>query len=221
MKRSASRPGIAVIATFLGLTIAIGLLATFGIGHRAELAILKTLAFREGVTSDLLILVAQWVSWVGDTAQRTLEVILFAGWLLWRRRNIAALVMLVISPLTGATSSLLKEAFGRARPEIVPHLDLVTSLSYPSGHAANAMATLVLAVLLINPVRRSYWLAVATLSAIIIGGSRIVLAVHWPSDVLGGWFWGAGFALLGLWIVEKQEALSKSEANADPDVPAP
>ena len=204
----------------LAATLALGLAVTFGFGHLAERSVLKFIAFRQNVTNDLLIEAARWVTWMGDAAQRSLVMVVFAVWLLWRKRPWAALVMVIVPPLGGAGSSLMKEAFARARPDVVPHLDVVTNLSFPSGHATNGMATYLLAALLIAQTRRPLAAVIALVFAAAIGASRIVLGVHWPSDVLGGWLWGAGFALLGLWIVQKQEARSKGEAKSDPDVPA-
>lgn len=204
----------------LATTLALGLAVTFGFGHLAERSLLKSIAFRQNVTSDILIEATGWVTWMGDASQRSLVMVVFAVLLLWRKRLWAALVMVVVPPLAGAGSSLLKEAFARARPDVVPHLDIVTNLSFPSGHATNAMATYLLAALLLAQVRSRMGLGLALSVTGAIGASRLLLGVHWPSDVVGGWLWGAGFALLGLWIVQKQEARSKGEAQPDPDVPA-
>lgn len=198
----------------LVLALVLGLLVTFGVGQQADRTILKAAAFRQNVTSDLLIALAQWVTWSGAASQRTFAMVVFAGFLLWRKRPYAALVMLVIPPFAGATSSILKEAFGRARPDIVPHLDIVTNLSFPSGHATNVMATLLLASLLLAQKHRYFWIALGILGAAAIGSSRILLGVHWPSDVVGGLCWGAGVALLGLSISQRLEA--RQNANRKP-----
>ena len=42
----------------------------------------------------------------------------------------------------------------------------------------------------------------AILLSLAIGATRPMLGVHWPSDVLGGWLWGAGFALLGAGVAQ-------------------
>lgn len=81
---------------------------------------------------------------------------------------------------------------GRPRPDAV-HLADVTSLSFPSGHAANALATyLALAFFLLHS-RRAAVAAVAL--SLLIGISRLCLGVHWPSDVLGGWAFALVVAL--------------------------
>ena len=185
-----------------------------GNGQREDRPIRKALAIRQNGTREALIDAEQWVSWGGAAAQRTIAMVVFACWLLWRRRPYPALLMVIAPPFAGATSSILKEAFGRARPDVVPHLDLVTNLSFPSGHATNVTATLLLASLLLAERRRYFWIGTAILGAAAIGASRILLGVHWPSDVIGGWFWGAGIALLGLSISRRLE--TRQNANRTP-----
>jgi undecaprenyl-diphosphatase len=198
---------------FMALTIALGLLATLKVGFPAERSVLKAVAFREHVTGDFLIAVVQWVSWLGEPAQRSLAMVGFAALLYWRKRPWAALVMVIAPPVAGATSSLLKEIFSRARPEVVPHLDMVTSLSFPSGHATNVMAIYLLAALLLAQARRPLWIGLALLMAAAIGTSRLLLGVHWPSDVLGGWCWGTGIAILGARISHRKESAQKAKRN--------
>ena len=95
--------------------------------------------------------------------------------------------------------TLLKQIFGRERPEVVPHLVQVDSLSFPSGHAFNsAIVYLTLGALLARTEQRRaakvYILACAFLLAVIIGFSRVYLGVHYPSDVVAGWCAGAAWA---------------------------
>ena len=50
---------------------------------------------------------------------------------------------------------------------------------------------------------RLYILAAATLMTVLVGLSRIVLGVHWATDVLAGWAFGAAWALLGLLMARR------------------
>lgn len=197
------------------LCIALGVAVLFKLGDVQERALMGAVAFREGRTPQTLIQAAQWITWTGDAAQRSIVMVAFALWLwLRQKRPRAALVMLVTPPLAGVTSTLLKEAFSRPRPSVVEHLDLVTSFSYPSGHSVNAMAVLLLGGLLLARRHRAFWVALAIMAAIIVGASRAILGVHYPSDIIGGWLLGGAFALIG-WRVA-----TAVEANAPvPDEP--
>ena len=97
---------------------------------------------------------------------------------------------------------LQKYELGRLRPDQNPHLVNVYSLSFPSGHSANSMMVYVtLALTLVEePGRRLRWLLAALLLTFLIGLSRIMLGVHWPSDVLAGWSFGLIWAMLLFWL---------------------
>jgi undecaprenyl-diphosphatase len=80
----------------------------------------------------------------------------------------------------------------------------VDTASFPSGHSAGAALTyLTLGLLLAHTQEskavKSYIFAVSVLLTLIVGLSRIYLGVHWPTDVLAGWSFGAAWALL-CWI---------------------
>lgn len=84
-------------------------------------------------------------------------------------------------------SSALKLAVDRARPDVVPHLADVSTLSFPSGHAMMSTVTY-LAIALVTPPRlRGFSVGLAIFLAALIGVSRLYLGVHWPSDVMAGW----------------------------------
>ncbi len=202
MANEAQRNRLIIVALICAaLTLAIGFAVSMGVGKSLDREILTSAALRSGRDSAALISLFQWITWLSDSAQRTGMVLLTAAWLMWKARRRAALIIIVVPILAGVTNSVLKEAFARARPDIVPHLDNIGNLAYPSGHAANAVAFFLLAALILAAKRPLLWRSLAVTVAILIGTSRVLLGVHWPSDVIGGWLWGAAFALIGWWAV--------------------
>ena len=121
--------------------------------------------------------------------------------LAFKRRRRAALLLVI---LFGGRMlvELQKLVFGSPRPPEDGHLVLAESLGYPSGHAANAMITYVAVAALVPVVqsRRAIALLLAFALAIAIGLTRLVLGVHWPSDVFGGWAFGLLWIILCVWM---------------------
>jgi undecaprenyl-diphosphatase len=102
---------------------------------------------------------------------------------------------------------ILKAAFSRTRPDIVPHLREVVDSSFPSGHALTSAAVyLTLGALLMRiaegRLAKYYCITIAMFVTFLVGTSRVFLGVHFPSDVIAGWLIGMTWALL-CWVVER------------------
>ena len=112
------------------------------------------------------------------------------------RRGAAMVAASAIGILIGNAG--LKLIVGRARPDLVPHLAAETSLSFPSGHSSNAAAVSLAIgwVLVRDGARPGLVWPPALLFVAMVGVSRIVLGVHWPTDVMAGWCVGAGWMLV-------------------------
>ncbi|MFN3313400.1 MAG: phosphatase PAP2 family protein [Hyphomonas sp.] len=126
-----------------------------------------------------------------------------------------ALIILVAVGSGAIASNILKLLFDRARPELVEHLTHATSSSFPSGHATQAaIAFLTLGALMARaqPDRRlkTLILAGAVLLTILVGCSRVYLGVHWPTDVLAGWCFGAAWAAIW-WLVLRRVVRTTSQ----------
>ncbi|MET0371266.1 MAG: phosphatase PAP2 family protein [Sphingobium sp.] len=131
---------------------------------------------------------------LGDTIAR---FTLLGGallFLLWRRRT--GMTLWLAAMMAGGTllNLGLKQLFAAPRPDLLQHLDVVTTYSFPSGHAAGNMMFFGALALLAG--RRDAF-AVAAFVIALIGVSRVWLGVHWPSDVAAGWIEGLGW--LALW----------------------
>jgi undecaprenyl-diphosphatase len=140
---------------------------------------------------------ARLLTHLGDGWTVIAAALLAAGGLLvagHRRRAILLLVILVSEKLL---VEAMKAGFDRARPDVAGHQVAVHSLAFPSGHSANAMTVwLAIALLATGPRWRRPAVAAALAVAFLVGLSRLLLQVHWPSDVAGGWAFGAAWTLL-------------------------
>jgi undecaprenyl-diphosphatase len=122
------------------------------------------------------------------------------GFLVLRRQYRAFWFVLIAVTGGYAISSSLKELIARQRPTIFEHGDIVTSFSFPSGHAMmSAVVYLTLGGLLMQMVRervlKFYIIALACSATFLIGLTRIYVGVHWPTDVLAGWTAGLVWAV--------------------------
>ena len=137
---------------------------------------------------------------LGGTVILVLVVGITAGFLGVARRWRHLWLVLAASWGGLLLTGLLKAAFDRPRPTVVPRLVPVSSPSFPSGHAILAavvyltVGTLV-AQLFGHRRERTYVLSVAVGLAVLIGLTRLYLGVHYPTDVLAGLLVGFSWAL--------------------------
>ena len=124
-----------------------------------------------------------------------------AAFLLWRagHRHLPW-VLIAITMIGRGLSELQKYWIARARPDLDPHLVVVKTSSFPSGHATSSMIFYLTMALALTAKMRWHRLAAvgAIILSLLIGTSRVMLGVHWPSDVVGGWAFGMLWVLLTL-----------------------
>jgi undecaprenyl-diphosphatase len=151
---------------------------------------------------------ARDVTALGGVATLTLVTAITAGFLAMDGKGHMALFVCG-SILSGVlVASILKDAFGRARPDLLPDPVYATGASFPSGHSMmSAVTYLTLGALLARSHERkrlkAYFLLVALGLTAAIGVTRVYLGVHWPTDVLAGWAAGAAWALL-CWLTARR-----------------
>ena len=160
---------------------------------------------------------------LGGVTVLTLVTIAVTGHLLLAGKRHAA-VFLVIAVAGGLLlSTVLKNSFDRARPDLVKHLSSVYTSSFPSGHSMlSAVVYLTLGSLLMRvaPRRRLklFYLGVAMTLTFLVGVSRVYMGVHWPTDVLAGWTAGLVWALLCWLATRALQRRGAVEQASDADV---
>lgn len=140
---------------------------------------------------------------MGDKVGIGILALITVLWLAIKKKDFAGIAAFVFAVALGnEVSKLLKDMVGRPRPE-VEHLVDVKSLSFPSGHAmVGIILYLFIAYLILKHVEnkniRMLGAVLAGILILLIGMSRIVLHVHYASDVVGGY--ALGFIWVSLWI---------------------
>lgn len=164
-------------------------------------------AWMEGVAADLTALGSFPVAFVLS--------MLVIGYLLLARYYSHALD--VFLSLAGGTAlvMLLKDVFMRPRPTMIPEIYDLSTSSFPSGHATTAAVVyLTLGILIARFATRRrlalYVIATSFFLTFLVGLTRVAMGVHYPTDVIGGWAIGAGWAVFCWLAVSVWENWKKS-----------
>jgi undecaprenyl-diphosphatase len=153
----------------------------------------------------LLIGIARVFTALGEPTVLIAAGALLALWLWHAGRSRLALVVFAIPIVGRALTEAQKISIARVRPAGEAHLVIVKTQSFPSGHAASSMIFYLMLALVLTAGTRWHRAAVAGAVALslLIGTSRVMLGVHWPSDVIGGWAFGMLWVLLTLRLAER------------------
>jgi undecaprenyl-diphosphatase len=165
------------------------------VDHRAAAGLNRLIAGHSMAVS-----IVKAVTWLGS------------GGVLWTLTGTAAVMLairrrwrLVIYLLVAGAGALtldpvLKTLVGRLRPVVAHPVAFGNGDSFPSGHALGSIVCYGALFLVFLPATRGKWrrgftIVIVTL-IVAIGTSRLLLGVHYLSDVLGGW--ALGITWLGL-----------------------
>ena len=186
MKRPAGLMVLAAIAAalFCGLAVAVETNGIAGFDETVRMAL-------HGLASPLLTLLAEKVTWLGTLGVLALFGVVAAAVLAHAGRRDVAVLLTVIMAGAVVLENGLKFSFQRVRPAPFFGSEPVT-YSFPSGHALfslcfyGGLAIAAVRAVQTGAMKSGIWIATVLL-VLAIGGARIYLGVHYPSDVLAGY----------------------------------
>jgi len=142
-----------------------------------------------------------------DGPQATPFLVVIAGVLIfWRGHRTLAIVAVLMTALAWLPGHLAKLLFPRDRPgpATQPVYEVLGANSFPSGHTGLVVAATITAMFVLTALGHKRARIVAALVGgiwtIVVGMSRLEVAVHFPTDVLGGMGLDGGMALI-LWPI--------------------
>ena len=167
---------------------------------------------------------ARTLDWAADAAGGWGQLVVVpvgAVCLLLARRWLEGLLMLV-APAAGILHTAVKEIVDRPRPshELVQWSASPHTPSFPSGHADSAVVIYGLifyfiTVFVRQPVLRLVGQAICLWVILFTGMQRVYTGVHWPSDVLGGYYLG-GLLLAALIALHRRLRPAPAAVTGDP-----
>lgn len=169
------------------------------------------------------------VSWLHSTVAMTCYTVILS-FLAFRKRLWRGLSTLALCMFGGLLINvLLKLAFHRARPHFSDPILMLSSYSFPSGHVAATTIFYGLGVLWVfNRTHLRHWRVLAVVSAglaiLLVAFSRMLLGVHYLSDVIAAFAEGiAWLAICQIALAMFWRKASILPASAEPDraVPPP
>nr|WP_269054464.1 phosphatase PAP2 family protein [Paenibacillus tundrae] len=174
----------------------------------------------QGMESPGMTRCMQLFTWIGSEVPVVVITILAMLVLYIYLRHKRELLFLACV-IAGSTllNALIKLVFQRARPTINRIIE-VSGYSFPSGHSMAAFSLYGGLAFLIwkhvpTATGRVLMIIVSAIFILTIGMSRIYLGVHYPSDVVGGYFLSGCWLAVCIWFYQRHlERLSLLQSKS-------
>ena len=133
----------------------------------------------------------------------------------WKNGILLLLFLVVLITFSDQFTNFIKNTFERLRPcnteGVIQHIRNFnykpSSYSFYSGHAASSMTFSFFIILLLKPHFKYIWFLL--LFPLLFGYSRIYLGVHYPLDIVSGYFAGIFFGYLFFLLQKKLKLTSR------------
>ncbi|MGG0657706.1 phosphatase PAP2 family protein [Rummeliibacillus pycnus] len=178
------------------------------------------ISFIQGLESPMLTIVMKFFTYLGSfpIVMVLFIVVSYYLYIVVKHRAEFLLFGTVIIG-TVILNQILKLLFHRARPDFHRLIE-AGGYSFPSGHAMSAFSFYGIVAFLLwrhIPTRlgRTVLVLISAIFILMIGISRIYLGVHYPSDIVGGYFASGLWLTIAIWFFQryKEKQYEKSHRS--------
>jgi membrane-associated phospholipid phosphatase len=173
-------------------------LVAYGIdaAQRADATLLSKFIARDGTFGTP----AETIAHLGDPLPLLVMLAAACAIALWRRKPLDAAAAVTVVAGANLTTQILKVALAHPRFQSVLGHDQLGPVAFPSGHATAATSIAIAFLFVVPHGWRPAAAAAGACFVAAVGCSVMILAWHFPSDVLGGILVasGWGFAVLAV-----------------------
>lgn len=173
--------------------------------------------FIQGFESHRLTSIMKFFTFLGSSTSILIISILVLFFLYKVLHHRSELLFFIVG-LLGANVLFfsLKLIFHRARPDLHRLIE-INGYSFPSGHATNAFTLYAMLTFLFwrhirNRLGRTILIFISSIMILLIGLSRIYLGVHYPSDVIAGYFIASVWISMAIWFYQRYREKSFKKA---------
>ncbi|MEP6683530.1 MAG: phosphatase PAP2 family protein [Parafilimonas sp.] len=174
----------------------------------------KVFSFFDSIVTPGIINIMQVFTFFGSAQFLLPAYIVLAGYFFLRKKYINGFEIIIVGIASQALLYGLKQLFHRQRPNL-SLIKNITTYSFPSGHT---FSSLVFYSIIIYIIGRGKWKPVykwitsifLLLFALTIGLSRIILKVHYPTDVFASLCLAVAWVISCNWILKR---INKKSAN--------
>ena len=161
----------------------------------------------------------EFVSFLGKPIFLTVAVGLPALWFLRHGARKIVVFLAVTSIGGGIVDTIVKIAVGRSRPQHDEPIVEAFGNSFPSGHSMSSLVCYGALLIAVAPLLSTGPRRAATAFVVVLvlanGASRLVLGVHFISDVVGGYVLGAAWLIGSVAVFETWRA-DRGRRKTDP-----
>ena len=177
----------------------------------------RVMAFVAAHTTPLLKRIMLIITFFGSSQFLLPFYIVLVVYFIIKKNIVHALGIAIIAISSTAIMYLLKQLFKRHRP-LLPVFETTDGYSFPSGHSFSSFIFFwIMAYLLWGSSIKLVWKYAAIvslfLSSVTIGLSRIILNVHFATDVIAAFCLGIVYILLAFWVIKKLRKKNRAYDN--------